>query len=251
MNNQRTAAVSIRGLAAGYRGRVVIRELTAEIPAGRVTAIVGHNGSGKSTLLGVIAGVIGASSGRVIRTGRQRPALVVQQSAVPSTLPITVRETVAMGRWAHRGPWRRLTSEDRATVNDCMDRLGIGDLADRRLTDLSGGQRQRALLARALAQESDLLLLDEPTTGLDIDAQEEISRTLRDIANSGVAVVHATHDRAEALAADHCLLLRDGELAGVGLPELVLAKATPAISDALSTIPSTQPAGPVSAPTRA
>ncbi|MEC3918817.1 zinc ABC transporter ATP-binding protein AztA [Nocardia sp. CDC160] len=212
MNVQRTTAVRIDGLSAGYRGRAVLTEVTAEIPAGQVTTILGHNGSGKSTLLGVLAGVIAPLSGTVVRAARQRPALVVQHSAVPATLPITVRETVAMGRWAHRGPWRRLTRADRAVMDDCMDRLGIRELARRRLTDLSGGQRQRALLARALAQESDLLLLDEPTTGLDIEAQEGISRILRETADAGVAVVYATHAPGEALAADHRLILRNGEL---------------------------------------
>ncbi|NNH72355.1 metal ABC transporter ATP-binding protein [Nocardia uniformis] len=215
-------AVRIEGLTAGYRARTVLRQVTAEIPASRVTAIVGHNGSGKSTLLGAIAGVLEPSSGSVVRTGRHRPALVVQQSTVPTTLPITVRETVAMGRWAHRGPWRRLTRDDQKTVRESMDRLGITDLADRRLSDLSGGQRQRALLARALAQQSDLLLLDEPTTGLDIEAQQEISRTLREIVATGTTVVLATHDRAEALDADYCLLLRDGELVDAGAPHDVI-----------------------------
>ncbi|MBL1074373.1 ABC transporter ATP-binding protein [Nocardia sp. 2] len=225
MNNAETAAVRIEKLCAGYRSRTVLDQVTADIPAGRVTAVVGPNGSGKSTLLGVLAGVITPLAGAVIHASSSRPALVVQQSAVPATLPITVRETVAMGRWAHRGPWRRLTRRDHDLVGECLDRMGIGDLAARRLTDLSGGQRQRALLARALAQEAELLLLDEPTTGLDIDAQQQISRTLRDVAAGGVAVVHSTHDRAEALRADHCLLLGDGRLADAGVPREVLPVA--------------------------
>lgn len=227
-------AVRVEGLAAGYRARTVLREVTADIPAGRVTAIVGHNGSGKSTLLGVLAGVIAPSAGRVERDGRRRPALVVQQSAVPATLPITVRETVAMGRWAHRGLWRRLTRQDQTIVRESMERLGITELADRRLTDLSGGQRQRALLAQALAQESDLLLLDEPTTGLDIEAQQEISRTLRDVAVAGTTVVLATHDRTEALDADHCLLLRDGELIDAGPPQQIIPTGSTAATPARS-----------------
>ncbi|MFF2550935.1 zinc ABC transporter ATP-binding protein AztA [Nocardia sp. NPDC058058] len=222
MHNSPTPAVRLDALTAGYRSQTVLHEITAEIPAGRVTALVGPNGSGKSTLLGVLAGVIRPAAGTVERSGARRPALVVQHSGVPATLPITVRETVAMGRWAHRGPWQRLTRGDRAVVRDCMDRMGIAALADRRLTDLSGGQRQRTLLARALAQESDLLLLDEPTTGLDIEAQQEISRTLRETAAAGVTVVHATHDRTEALDADHCVVLREGAVAGVGLPHDVM-----------------------------
>ncbi|SUD47444.1 Iron(3+)-hydroxamate import ATP-binding protein FhuC [Nocardia otitidiscaviarum] len=237
MNDRDTAAVRLRGLTAGYRSRAVLHEITADIPAGRVTALVGHNGSGKSTLLGVLAGVITPSAGTAERTGGRRPALVVQQGSVPSTLPITVRETVAMGRWAHRGPWRRLTRDDRRVVADCLERMGIAHLAARRLTDLSGGQRQRALLARALAQEADLLLLDEPAVGLDIEAQQQISRTIRETAASGVTVVHATHDRAEALGADHCLLMRDGGLADSGAPERVLATAPAAEPPATAPTP--------------
>ncbi|UFS99614.1 zinc ABC transporter ATP-binding protein AztA [Nocardia huaxiensis] len=223
MNTRAALEIRIDKLTAGYRSRTVLHEVTATIPAGRVTAIVGPNGSGKSTLLGVLAGVIAPLGGEVLRPSRERAAFVVQQSVVPATLPITVRETVAMGRWAHRGPWRRLTRADHAVVGDSLERMGITDLAERRLTDLSGGQRQRALLARALAQQSDLLLLDEPTTGLDIDAQQEISRVLADAAATGVTVVQSTHDRTEAERADHCLMLRDGRLAGCGTPHHVLA----------------------------
>ncbi|MBB5917376.1 zinc/manganese transport system ATP-binding protein [Nocardia transvalensis] len=216
-------AVRIESLSAGYRSRTVLHEITADIPDGRVTAIVGPNGSGKSTLLGAIAGVVAPAGGTIERARGGRPAFVVQQSAVPATLPVTVREAVAMGRWAHRGAWRRLTRADAALVRDCMDRLGIGGLARRRLTALSGGQRQRALLAQALAQEADLLLLDEPTAGLDVEAQQQISDILREVAAGGVTVVQATHDHDEAARADHCLVLGDGRLRAAGGPETLVS----------------------------
>ncbi|MBF6166306.1 ATP-binding cassette domain-containing protein [Streptomyces gardneri] len=215
-------AVHVAGVTAGYRGRPVLHELTATIPGGQVTALVGPNGSGKSTLLGILAGVIAPTVGTVHREHLRRPAFVVQHSGVPTTLPITVRETVTMGRWAHRGAWRRLTRQDRAVVRACLDRMDITDLAERRLDTLSGGQRQRALLAQALAQESDLLLLDEPTTGLDSAAQQEISEAIRRVGAQGVTVVHATHSREDALRADHCLLLDDGRVTGHGDPHTIL-----------------------------
>lgn len=217
-----TPAVRIDALSAGYPSRTVLHDITTAIPAAQVTAIVGANGSGKSTLLSVLAGVLTPTSGTIQRGSTRRPALVVQHSAVPATLPITVRETVAMGRWAHRGPWRRLTRTDIAIVGEGMSRLGITDLAGRRLTTLSGGQRQRTLLAQALVQESELLLLDEPTTGLDTRAQQRISQVLHEIRADGVTVVMATHDRDEALRADNCLLLRDGHLITAGDPSAVL-----------------------------
>ncbi|WP_280497352.1 zinc ABC transporter ATP-binding protein AztA [Nocardia asiatica] len=220
-------AVHVAEVTAGYRGRPVLHQVSATIPGGQVTALVGPNGSGKSTLLGVLAGVIAPTAGTVNREHLRRPAFVVQHSGVPATLPITVRETVAMGRWAHRGAWRRLTRQDHAVVRACLDRMDIADLAERRLDTLSGGQRQRALLAQALAQESDLLLLDEPTTGLDAAAQQEIDDAIRGVGTQGVTVVHATHRHEDALRADHCLLLHDGRVTGQGHPSTVLGRPEP------------------------
>ncbi|MFC7329096.1 zinc ABC transporter ATP-binding protein AztA [Marinactinospora rubrisoli] len=214
VDHRTPAAVALRGVTAGYGPRTVLRGIDADIAARRVTALVGPNGSGKSTLLGVVSGVHAPASGTVERFHRERPALVVQRSAVPDTLPVTVRETVAMGRWAHRGLWRRLTADDRAIVAACMARLDITGLADRPLGALSGGQRQRALLAQGLAQRSDLLLLDEPTTGLDAAAQAAILGVLADLRADGVTVIFATHDAEAAAWADHRLHLRDGRLSG-------------------------------------
>ncbi|MEU4811917.1 zinc ABC transporter ATP-binding protein AztA [Nocardia fluminea] len=224
---QRTddAAFRIARLSAGYARQSVLSEISATIPRGRITAIVGPNGSGKSTLLGVLAGTVTAQSGSVHRSTTQKPAFVVQHSAIPAALPMTVREAVAMGRWAHRGPWRRLTRDDREIARACLERMGLTDLARRRLDTLSGGQRQRTLLAQALAQQSDLVLLDEPSTGLDAASRAEISRALAEIRATGVTVVQATHDMAEAAQADHCLLLRDGRLEAAGHPKEVLVRA--------------------------
>ncbi|GGQ33763.1 ABC transporter ATP-binding protein [Streptomyces mutabilis] len=221
----RTARVRFTRLSAGYPGRPVLHQLTAEIPASATTALVGPNGSGKSTLLGVLAGVIRPTAGDLHHDGGRPPAFVPQRGAVADTLPLTVRQTVEMGRWGERGPWRRPTRRDRATVDSALDRLHIADLARRQLGELSGGQRQRALIAQGLAQESDLLLLDEPTTGLDPEARERISTLLTELVADGVTVVQATHDLEAARSADACLLLRDGSLAGQGHPDGVLTTA--------------------------
>ncbi|MEV0198774.1 zinc ABC transporter ATP-binding protein AztA [Nonomuraea sp. NPDC050691] len=213
--------LEIRGLSAGYGRRRVLDGVSARVPGGAVTAVVGPNGSGKSTLLAVLAGVLRPASGAVLGRVR-RPAFVVQRSAVSDALPITVRDTVAMGRWAHRGPWRRLSRHDWAVVDDCMDRLGVLGLAGQRLGALSGGQRQRALLAQGLAQEPDLLLLDEPATGLDAEARRDVAAALDRASGDGVTVVQATHDPAAARDAGHCLLLDGGHLVAEGPPALVL-----------------------------
>lgn len=124
-------AIEVTDLVAGYPGRTVLHEVTARFPAGMVTAVTGPNGSGKSTLLAVLAGVIAPSSGSVTRRHAHRPAFVTQRSEAPDTLPITVGETVAMGRWAHLGPWRRPSAHDRAVVDACLTRLDIAGLAAR------------------------------------------------------------------------------------------------------------------------
>ncbi|WP_116114292.1 zinc ABC transporter ATP-binding protein AztA [Amycolatopsis ruanii] len=217
----RTGATLSR-ISAGYARQIALHEVSAGFPAGAVTAVVGANGSGKSTALGVLAGIVRPVAGEVERPAG-RPALVVQHDTVPALLPITVRETVRMGRWAGR-PWRRLSRQDRAVVDQCLARLGVESLAGRRLSALSGGQRQRVLVAQALAQEAGLLLLDEPTAALDVPARETISATLREVADSGVTVVHATHDLAEARRADHCVVLGRGRIVAEGPPAEALSR---------------------------
>ncbi|KAF0845704.1 zinc ABC transporter ATP-binding protein AztA [Nocardia caishijiensis] len=222
MQHTADPAILLEDVSAGYGRTPVLARVTAAIPRGQVTAIVGPNGSGKSTLLGVVAGTVPVRSGTVRVETTRRPAFVVQHTAIPTALPMTVREAVAMGRWAHRGLWRRLTKADRAIAQVCLERMDLTALATRRLDTLSGGQRQRTLLAQALAQESDLILLDEPATGLDDVARAEISDALTEIAAGGVTVVQATHDPAEAARADHCLRLRDGSILAGGSPGEVL-----------------------------
>jgi zinc/manganese transport system ATP-binding protein len=204
-------ALVVRDLVAGH-GRPALHGVHARIPRAMVTAIVGPNGAGKSTLLDVLAGVLAPTAGGVERIVGRSPAYVVQRSAAPDTLPITVRATVEMGRWASRGPWRRLTTLDRAVVEDCLHRLGVQDLADRPLGALSGGQRQRVLVAQGLAQESDLLLLDEPAAGLDAEARACIDEALAAATADGVTVVAVTHDPDAAERADHRIALHDGRV---------------------------------------
>lgn len=205
-------ALRLLSVSAGYPGRPVLDRLTADIPRGAVTALVGANGSGKSTLLGVLAGTIRPSSGRVERAHGRRPAFVVQRSAADDRLPLTVRDAVTMGRWALRGAWRPLTRADRRAVDAHLDALDLTDLAGLRLGDLSGGQRQRTLLAQALAQESDLLLLDEPAAALDTASSTALEAALTAATARGTTIVHATHDPAAAARAPHRLLLTHAHL---------------------------------------
>ncbi|MFD5971058.1 zinc ABC transporter ATP-binding protein AztA [Streptomyces sp. NPDC060311] len=218
--------IRITDLDAGYPGRPVIHQLSVDIPTLAMTTLIGPNGSGKSTLLGVLAGVITPTSGRLRYAQERPPAFVPQRGAVGDALPLTARQTVEMGRWGERGLWRRPSRHDREVVDSAMARLGVADLAARQLGELSGGQRQRVLIAQGLAQQSDLLLLDEPTTGLDPESRKRITVLLTDLVAGGTTVVQATHDLEAARAADACLLLGDGRLVGQGPPEQVLTPAT-------------------------
>ncbi|MFC4120550.1 zinc ABC transporter ATP-binding protein AztA [Nonomuraea zeae] len=234
-----TGVVVIRDVTAGYGRRTVLHCLAASLPRAGVTAVVGPNGSGKSTLLGVLAGTVRPTQGGIEGAGGARPGYVVQRDAVPDALPITVRDTVAMGRWALRGPWRRLTAHDWSVVDACLATVGMSELAGCRLSALSGGQRRRALLAQGLAQEPDLLLLDEPANGLDLDARQHIAAALDREKARGVTVVHVTHDLAMAMRAEHCLLLDQGRLLAEGPPGDVLTPETlnRAFHDPLGRVP--------------
>ncbi|MFF2023023.1 zinc ABC transporter ATP-binding protein AztA [Streptomyces sp. NPDC058171] len=222
----RRPRIRLTAIDAGYADRPVLHQVTLDIPALGITSLIGANGSGKSTLLGVIAGVIQPTSGTVHYAGSPAPAFVPQRSTVSDALPLTVRQTVEMARWRSRGPWRRLTKSDHATVDEALERLGIAHLAPRQLGELSGGQRQRAFIAQGIAQRSDLLLLDEPGTGLDPEARHGIERLLTDLAADDITVVQATHDLPSARAGHHCLLLRDGRIEAAGPPTDVLAAAS-------------------------
>ncbi|HLT17259.1 MAG TPA: zinc ABC transporter ATP-binding protein AztA [Acidimicrobiales bacterium] len=211
-------------LVLGYGARVVVRAATFEIPAGAVTALIGPNGSGKSTLLHALAGQLEPRAGRLEVAAWERPggvAYVLQSTKVNDQLPLTVRETVTMGRYALTGPFRRLSAADRAAVDEALEAMAIADLANRQLRELSGGQRQRAFVAQGLAQQADVLLLDEPITGLDLVSRQHIVRAIADQVASGRTVVVSTHDLGDAAESDHLLLLA-GRVVASGPPADVL-----------------------------
>jgi zinc/manganese transport system ATP-binding protein len=184
----------------------------AVLPAAAVTVLVGPNGSGKSTLLDVLAGALPATSGQVVGLRQLTVAYVPQHSAVTPDLPITVAETVAMGRWRERGLLGRLRAGDRAVVDRCVELMGLQDLRAAPLARLSGGQRQRALVAQGLAARADVLLVDEPTAGVDDTTRRALLDALDAEAARGAVVVHATHDEPAVARAGHRLALRDGRV---------------------------------------
>lgn len=221
----RDDAVRGRAVTVAYGDHLALCEIDFVLPASGLTAVIGPNGSGKTTLLRVVSGLVEPDSGE-IRFDRGKPTVahVLQSSAVNEAVPLTVEEVVRMGRYRRRGLLRRLGAADLAAVRDAMARMEVTDLAGRHLRELSGGQRQRVYVAQGLAQDADLLLLDEPVTGLDLASQSRITEVIREELERGRTVVMTTHDVAAAATADHVLLLAS-EIVAAGPPEQVLTEA--------------------------
>ncbi len=222
-------AVRGGGVTVLYGRRAALVDCDVALPSGATTALVGPNGSGKSTLLSAIAGLVPLAAGSLTVLGERpgsndlsaRVAYVLQSTPANESLPITVREVVTMARFAARGLFGRLTAADRRAVAHAMEQLEIADLADRHLWELSGGQRQRVLVAQGLAQEAELLLLDEPVTGLDLTSRQRILAVVDSARADGGTVVVATHDLGEAERADHVVLLA-GCVVASGPPDTVI-----------------------------
>ncbi len=212
------SAVRADGVVLGYGGTVAVADSTFTIPAGKVTAVIGPNGSGKSTLLNAIAGLIDPLRGSLtVSASPERIAYVLQTTRVNESLPVSVREVVTMGRYATAGGFGRLGAADRAAVSEAMRRTGITDLAGRHLHRLSGGQRQRVFVAQGLAQDHEMLLLDEPLTGIDLPTAQAIDDVIHDELARGCTVVMTTHDLSEAQIADHVVLM-SGRVVAAGPP---------------------------------
>lgn len=196
------AALHIESLSSGYNGRgaPAIHDLHLTIPKGTRIALVGPNGAGKSTLLKVIAGLLPIQTGQVEIYGRpvgachHRVSYLPQRGQVDWRFPISVRRLVVTGRYVHLGWLTRPRRSDWHMVDEVMARLGISHLAERQIGQLSGGQQQRALLARALVQEADLLLLDEPLNAVDAETRHIITNVLTELQQSNKTVLVATHD---------------------------------------------------------
>ena len=197
--------------------------MSATLPPGASVAVIGPNGSGKSTLLKAVAGILTPASGRIDRGGNSI-GIVLQSTDVDQSLPLTVRDTVAMARFPQLGLLGRLQPADRAAIDAAVTILGLDDLVHRQIHQLSGGQRQRTFVAQGLAQQADVLLLDEPLTGLDVMSRSLIIEALAGLEAAGKTTVITTHSFSEAERCDLVLLLATRCVA-FGPPEEVFTEA--------------------------
>ncbi|MGS0743045.1 ABC transporter ATP-binding protein [Glaciimonas sp. GG7] len=226
-------ALSAHHISVSYQDHAVLKGLSLDIAPGKITALCGPNGCGKSTLLRSLAGLQAVSEGQVKVNGRalasykrrelaQTLTMLAQFNQIPEGL--TVAELVAYGRYAFGSIFSGATSADRAAVTDALSATGLQDYAERQVTALSGGERQRAWVAMALAQECGILLLDEPTTYLDIHHQIDVLRALRDLNRErGLTIVWVLHELNQAAAfSDHIVLMRAGQILHQGTPEAMI-----------------------------
>lgn len=216
-------ALRVEDLTVHYGDITALRDTSLTVNPGTSLAIIGPNGSGKSTLLRAIAGLVDPTHGHVSLPGGKSPAFVLQSTDVDRSLPITVRDTVATGRYPSVGLLRRFTHHDHQIVDRSMERLSVADLRDRQLHDLSGGQRQRVMVAQGLAQDASLLLLDEPVTGLDVVSRALILDVVEEERAAGNIVLLTTHNLDDAKRCDQVLLLSGAPVA-IGRPDDVLSE---------------------------
>ena len=221
-------------LTVGYPGRLVLHDLSFSVRPGELVGIIGANGAGKSTLMKTLRGMLAAQEGSVRLYGRKirdipgrelarLAGYLQQQTAVP--FAYTVRDIVMTGRYPYLSWWQQAGERDRQLAGACLAYVGMADQADRPLQELSGGQRQRVLLAKVLAQQTPVLLLDEPAAGLDLMYQEELFRFCRSLCAAGRTVMLIAHEL--SLAARFCsrlLLIGQGGLIADGTPRKVMTE---------------------------
>jgi len=218
--------LEVSDVTVRYNSRLALEGVSFRLIRGERVAVVGPNGAGKSTLFKVITGVLHPTAGEVRVCGHKPGghiciAYLPQRSQVDWAFPVSVADVVMMGRIGRLGLLRHPGARDWEYVHQCLEVVGLADLANRQIGELSGGQQQRMFIARALAQEAELMLMDEPLTGLDVTSQEDIFRILEELRQRGVTVMVATHDLNLAAERFDRVMLLNGRLLGLGRPDEV------------------------------
>ena len=219
------AALDVRDLTVRYGQRVAVEAVTTHLDPGEVVALVGPNGAGKSSLMRAIMGLIPCAGEVAVHTrrpGTTAVAFVPQRADVDLQFPITVEQVVADGRRPFVGPWRRLRRQDKTAVAGALAIVGLEGLGRRPISELSGGQAQRAFIARALAQEADLLLLDEPLSGVDAPTADALVDLLHGLARGGRTILLSTHDLPQVRRRFARCVVLNGRLLADGAPHDVL-----------------------------
>ncbi|MGJ8645508.1 MAG: Fe(3+) dicitrate ABC transporter ATP-binding protein FecE [Marinomonas colpomeniae] len=227
-------SLSTHNLSVGYHAKAIVKNVSLTIPDGKIVALLGPNGCGKSTLLKAMSRILSPMEGEIHWQGKNILAessryLATQLALLPQTQPIPegikVKDLVAYGRSPYTGFWGRLTTDDNKVIQDAMDKVGVAELAEQLVSELSGGQRQRVWLAMTLAQDTPYLLLDEPTTYMDLSHQVELMELFKKLNDAGKTIVTVLHDINQAARyCDHLIVMKDGEIITQGEPETVLTK---------------------------
>ena len=220
--------IELKKVTAGYSSKTVLSEISLSVPKGTLISVIGKNGSGKSTLLKTVIGIINAKSGEMLVDGeselsRQSMAKKVSYLAQgKSVSDMTVEQLVLHGRFPHLSYPRRYSKKDREISSAALRQMGIADIAGTPLSALSGGMRQKAYIAMALAQDTDYILLDEPTTYLDISNQVELMKILRSLADRGKGIVAVMHDLPLAFGfSDRIAVIKDAKIAAFDTPQKI------------------------------
>jgi ABC-type Mn2+/Zn2+ transport system ATPase subunit len=222
--------LEVKNISIGYGDKTILRDLSFQVPHGSRVAVVGPNGAGKSTLFKALVGLLPLQQGNIfihgeaLGTHQDCVAYVPQREEVDWRFPVTVSDVVMMGRFAQMGWLKRATAHDRAAVQKSLAQMGIAELANESIGLLSGGQQQRAFLARAIAQEPHILLMDEPFTGVDITTQEATLRLLDHLQEKQVTAIVSTHDLNLAGSRFDLVLLLNHRLIAFGTPQEVFTK---------------------------
>ncbi len=227
MAQHNTPVVDIAGAGVSLGGRPIVRDVDVAVRSGEVVALLGANGSGKSTLVKAMVGLHPLSTGRISLFGQplteftewHRLGYVPQRSTITQGVPSSVAEVVAAGRLSRRKPLVPIRRADRAAIADALEAVGLADRAQHQVSTLSGGQQQRVLMARTLAGQPELLVLDEPNAGVDHDSQEAIAATLASLTGAGATIVVVLHELGPfADLIQRTLMLREGRLVYDGQP---------------------------------
>lgn len=214
------SCITVKDIRVAYHQQVALETLSVNIPTGKITGIIGPNGSGKTTLLKAMLGLVPALKGEVRFFGqplnqvRDRVAYVPQRESVDWDFPASVYDVVSMGRLDPKRWWQRVTSTDKELIYSALEQVNLMPFKNRQIGQLSGGQQQRVFLARSLAQQASLILMDEPFVGVDMASQEAILNVLQELRNSGKSIVIVHHDLSTVASYfDHVIVLNNGLVA--------------------------------------